>query len=301
MRRRTLFSWLIAVALAAIAGIAFSLTSFAVTPPTTSVCTTSALRGTCGPYVYPQITGATSNTSVDNNVWSPITGTKQSLSVTNPGKWQVTANIPAGNTSVVSYPSVGGNYGQTNDTSTPLSAYASIYSAFSENMNATSKTSAWAAYDIWLGSGTSSAWSGEVMIQHNYANNGACTFEATASFGGSGGVPVQTWNLCQFGSELVWKLPSNETGRQRGHLAHAPMAGDPRLPAEEQRPVGDRVRLGDLQHRRDERNLPAQRLLDHYHPVSDRMNRRAPRLAAHAGICVGGRPQGGPLRRCTAR
>jgi len=210
MRRRTLYSWLIAAALAATAGIALSLSSFAATPPTTSVCTTSALKGTCGPYVYPQITGATSNTSVDNNVWSPITGAKQSLTVTNPGNWQVTANIPAGNTSVVSYPSVGGNYGQTNDTSTPLSDYASIYSAFSENMSATSKTSSWAAYDVWLGSGTSTAWSGEVMIQHDYSNNGACTFKATASFGGSGGVPVQTWNLCQFGSELVWKLPTSE-------------------------------------------------------------------------------------------
>ena len=44
------------------------------------------------------------------------------------------------------------------------------------------------------------------MIQHDFANNGPCTFEATASFGGSGGVPVQTWQLCQYGSELIWKL-----------------------------------------------------------------------------------------------
>jgi hypothetical protein len=180
--------------------------------PTPAGCTTSAQKGTCGPYDdYPQITGTTSSTYVNNNVWNPITGWRQALSVTNPGRWRVTANIPAGNTAVVSYPSVGGNYGQTNDTSTPLSDYASIYSSFSENMNATSKTSAWAAYDIWLGQGTSANWSGEVMIQHDFANNGACTFEATASFGGSDGVPVQTWNLCQFGSELVWKLPSDET------------------------------------------------------------------------------------------
>ena len=210
MRRRSLLSLLIAAVLAAVAGIALSISGHAATPPAATVCTTAAQKGTCGPYVYPQITGTTSNSSVDNNVWSPITGWQQSLTVDNPGKWHVVANIPAGNTSVVSYPSVGGNYGQTNDTSTPLSEYASIYSSFNENMNATSKTSSWAAYDIWLGSGASTAWSGEVMIQQDYSNNGACTFEATASFGGAGGVPVQTWNLCQFGSELVWKLPTSE-------------------------------------------------------------------------------------------
>jgi len=210
MRRRSLLSLLIAAVLAAVAGIALSISGHAATPPAATVCTTAAQKGTCGPYVYPQITGTTSETSVDNNVWSPITGWQQSLTVDNPGKWHVVANIPAGNTSVVSYPSVGGNYGQTNDTSTPLSEYASIYSSFNENMNATSKTSSWAAYDVWLGSGSSTAWSGEVMIQQDYSNNGACTFEATASFGGAGGVPVQTWNLCQFGSELVWKLPTSE-------------------------------------------------------------------------------------------
>jgi hypothetical protein len=179
--------------------------------PTPAVCTTSASKGTCGPFNDPQITETTSSTYVNNNVWNPITGWRQALAVTTPGSWRVTANIPARTTAVVSYPSVGGNYGQTNDTSTPLSDYASIYSSFSENMHATSRTSAWAAYDIWLGQGSSPNWSSEVMIQHDFANNGACASEAAATFGGSGGVPVQTWNLCQFGSELVWKLPANET------------------------------------------------------------------------------------------
>jgi len=188
--------------------------------PAPAVCTTRAVQGTCGPFKYPQITATTSSIYVNNNVWNPVTGSRQALSVTDPGSWRVTANIPAGNTTVVSYPSVGGDYGQANDTSTPLSDYASIYSSFSETMNATSQTSAWAAYDIWLGQGTSPNWSGEVMIQHDFANNGPCTFEATARFGGSGGVPVQTWNLCQFGSELVWKLPVNE---QAGSVDILPM------------------------------------------------------------------------------
>jgi hypothetical protein len=117
--------------------------------------------------------------------------------------------MPAGNTAVVSYPSLGANYGMVNTTKpTPLSDYSSIYSSFTENMHATSATSAWAAYDIWVGPGSGTSATTEIMIQHDFANNGACTAEASATFGGSGGVPVQKWNLCQFGSELVWKLTS---------------------------------------------------------------------------------------------
>ena len=180
-------------------------------PPASAGCTTSAVKGTCGPYDnYGQITETTSSTYAGQDVWNPIPGWAQTLHATDPGDWYVTANMPAGNTAVVSYPSVGANYGQTSDTPTPLSNYSSIYSSFSENMNARSQTSAWAAYDIWLGRSASSSYTNEVMIQHDFANNGACTVLATAAFGGSGGVPVQDWNLCQFGSELVWKLRTNE-------------------------------------------------------------------------------------------
>jgi hypothetical protein len=183
--------------------------SSASTPPPSSgtVCSTSAAQGSCGPYADSQITGTTSNTSIGNDVWSPISGWSQTLNVTNPSDWSVTANMPAGNTAVVSYPSLGANFGETNsDSPTPLSDFKSIYSSFNENMNANSGTSGWAAYDIWLGPSSGSSATNEVMIQHDFANNGACTAKASATFGGSGGVPVQKWNLCQFGSELVWKL-----------------------------------------------------------------------------------------------
>jgi hypothetical protein len=153
-----------------------------------------------------QIAATTSNTRVGNDVWSPISGWHQTLNVTSPSNWSATANMPAGNTAVVSYPSLGANYGQITGNATPLSDFTSMYSSFNENMNATSATSAWAAYDIWLGPSTGTKAPDEVMIQHDFANNGACTAEATATFGGSGDVPVQKWDLCQFGSELVWKL-----------------------------------------------------------------------------------------------
>ncbi len=148
-------------------------------------------------------------------MWNPIPGWRQTLHAADPGDWYVTARMPAGNTAVVSYPSVGANYGQTTDVPTPLTDYASIYSSFSENMNATARTSAWAAYDIWLGQDNcapnpAKCAGEEVMIQHDFANNGPCPAVATAAFGGSGGVPVQKWHLCKFGSELIWKLIGNE-------------------------------------------------------------------------------------------
>jgi hypothetical protein len=171
----------------------------------TARCITSAAKGSCGPYRYSAITadGQNPGPTVGQNVWSPIPGWSQTLIATNPGNWYAVANIPAGNTSVVSFPNTGQDIAWVNGTPPPLSGYTSIYSSFSENMNGTSRTDAEAAYDIWLNN-----WKNEVMIQHDFsALRTRCdTLEATATFGGSGGVPVQRWNLCQFGSELIWQL-----------------------------------------------------------------------------------------------
>jgi hypothetical protein len=166
------------------------------------VCVTSAAKGSCGPYLDPTITGSDgSNTTVGQDVWNPIAGWSQTLYATSPGSWYVTANMPAGNTAVVSFP----NTGETYD-SPLLSSFSSIYSSFSEDMNATAGTSAEAAYDIWLNN-----WKNEVMIQHDMVNRGGpCgPVLATATFGGHGGVPVQSWNLCQYGSELIWQVPGS--------------------------------------------------------------------------------------------
>jgi hypothetical protein len=168
------------------------------TPASAPACTTSAAVGTCGPYVYPGIQGSSGHPTVGQDVWSPISGWQQTLYATGPGNWLVTANMPAGNRAVVSYPNTGAAYGEQ-----PLSKFSQIYSSFSENMNATAATSAWATYDLWFNN-----WGNEVMIQHDFAGNGPCTFIATQSFGGSHGVPLQPWGLCKFGTELIWKLTS---------------------------------------------------------------------------------------------
>ena len=178
-----------------------------------------------------------------------------------PGDWYVTANMPAGNTAVVSFPNVGESYN-----SNLLTSFSSIYSSFSEDMNPTAGTSAEAAYDIWLNN-----WNNEVMIQHDMVNRGGpCgPVLATASFGGHGGVPVQSWNLCQYGSELIWQVPASgsQYGEQSGSvdiLAMLELAGEQRrIPAAGFQPDRDRLRLRDLQHGRGGREVPGQRLLDH--------------------------------------
>jgi hypothetical protein len=164
-------------------------------------CVTSAVKGACGPYLDPLIYRSDGqDTFVGQNVWNPITGWSQTLHVLSPGNWSATADMPAGNTAVVSFPNVGEEYYYTNT----LAGFSSIFSSFTEDMHPTSGTSAEAAYDIWLND-----WNNEVMIQHDIVNRGSCHIVATASFGGSGGVPVQNWNFCEYGTELIWQLAGN--------------------------------------------------------------------------------------------
>jgi hypothetical protein len=137
-------------------------------------------------------------------VWNPISGWHQTLHATDPGNWYVTANMPAGNTAVVSFANT---WQESLPSPNALTDFSSIYSSFSENTNVTSGTSAGWGYDIWLNS-----WADEVMIQHDNVRRGSCDdigVLATATFGGSGGVPVQDWNLCKYGTEIIWQPVTN--------------------------------------------------------------------------------------------
>jgi hypothetical protein len=142
-------------------------------------------------------------------MWNPIPGARQTLHAHNLGAWYVTSDMPAGNTAVVSYPSLSADFhvqdSSGNWVGQPLTNFASLVSSFSETMNATSSTNAWAAYDIWMNNGE------EVMIQHDFSPhaNPECPHVATATFGGSFGVPVQDWGLCRYGTELIWQLPAS--------------------------------------------------------------------------------------------
>ena len=165
-------------------------------PASTGTRTTSAAKGSCGPCTYPQIQGNPSEITVWQDVWNPISGWQQTLTATNPGSWQVTANMPDKNTAVISFPNTGAGYN-----SPQLSSFPAIYSSFSETMGSSSATNAHAAYDLWFND-----WQKEVIVQTDFAPSGArcSSYELSATFGGSNGVPVQKWSLCQFGSELIW-------------------------------------------------------------------------------------------------
>ena len=178
------------------------------TSATGTACVTTSESGSCGPYTYPQNTDSNGyNTYVHNNMWNDIPGATQTLTATGPGNWNVVANLPAGNTAVVSYPSTSQQYPVPDGTDpTPVADYASMYSMFSENMNVNRGTSAEAGYDIWF---DNSGASDELMVQNDMSNRGSCAdigIIATVAFGGSGGVPVQNWNFCKYGTELIWQL-----------------------------------------------------------------------------------------------
>jgi hypothetical protein len=167
---------------------------------TSWACVTTALRAACPTVTYPSIQGTYQDPNVSNDIWNPISGWHQTLYANNPGDWNVVATGPAGNTAVVSYPSSDAPYAET-----PLTSFHALYSSFSENMHAQGGTSAEAAYDIWLNN-----WNNEVMVQHDIVNRGSCSTLATVDFGGSNGVPVRAWNLCTYGTEIIWQLSGGQ-------------------------------------------------------------------------------------------
>ena len=165
-------------------------------------CVTTSPHGHCPFPGYAQVTGTTSDPYVDQDMWAAQPGQTQTLSANSPGDWQVVSNTPAGHGgSVTTFPDTGAAFNEAR-----LSSYSSITSSFSETMPHNARTSAWAAYDLWF-----NKWNDEVMIQNDFTSQGPCTYAAVAQFGGSNGVPVQSWGLCTFGSERVWQLVANGT------------------------------------------------------------------------------------------
>jgi Glycosyl hydrolase family 12 len=196
-RLMTRTATILAAVLAAAAGVvATQLPAYA------STCTTSDASGSCGPYDYSQITSSDGNsTYINNNVWSPISGWSESLTAANPGDWSVVANMPAGNTAVVSYPDVQELYNNV-----PLSSYTSLTSAFTETMNSHSGTMSEAAYDLWLNN-----WNYEVMIWNdNYGQD--LSYDTDLGSVTIGGQNFEVYRNGPGGSgeELIVSLDSNE-------------------------------------------------------------------------------------------
>lgn len=185
--------------------------NLSVTPGSNSQCVVTKLANNastqCGPYSYAENTEANgSNTFVGQDAWNPVSGMSQTLTVTNPGNWNVVANIPTDPTDAVkSFPNAEQKYNKA-----VLDNFHNLYSSFAVNYTRTSPLSVDTGFDLWFNNSAN-----EVMIQHDLVNRGGqCgPVLATEQFGGTNGVPVNTWVLCQYGSEIIWQIqaPTSST------------------------------------------------------------------------------------------
>lgn len=119
-----------------------------------------------------------------NNEWNTSDNPgPQTICGNSESDWQVTSTQRAGNTGVLTYPSVQLNYNGGNGY--PLSQFTSMTSSYAETMNAVSGTDAEAAYDIWL-----DGLNKEVMVWvDNHGQTPAGSEVATTTFSGA------TWDL----------------------------------------------------------------------------------------------------------
>jgi hypothetical protein len=119
-----------------------------------------------------------------NNEWNTSGNPgPQTICGSSASQWQVTSTQRAGNTAVLTYPSVQLNYNGSNGY--PVSKFTSMTSSYAENMHAVSGTDAEAAYDIWV-----NGLNKEVMVWvDNHGQAPAGSKVATITFSGA------TWAL----------------------------------------------------------------------------------------------------------
>ena len=119
-----------------------------------------------------------------NNEWNTSGNPgPQTICGNSESDWQATSTQRAGNTEVLTYPSVQLNYNGTSGY--PLTRFTSMTSSYAETMNAVSGTDAEAAYDIWL-----NGLKKEVMVWvDNHGQTPAGSKVATTTFSGA------TWDL----------------------------------------------------------------------------------------------------------
>lgn len=177
-------------------------------PPTTTgssgswACVTSDSHGHCPFPSDSQITGPVDTPYVDQNVWSPTGNWSQTLSANSLQDWQVVANMPKGNTGVISFPNAGVTLHD------PVDSFTTTTASFSETMPHNAQTSGWGMFDLWYNN-----WADEVMVQFDFSNNGDCDSVASATFDG------QAWHLCDFGGgTMALKLGADEAhkGQENG-------------------------------------------------------------------------------------
>jgi hypothetical protein len=172
------------------------------TSPSPSPSSTSPSAGPTGPKNWAWCSSdafGTFNTSdgfdLFNNKWNSDGNPGPQQICGNSGRhWQVTSTQRAGNTAVLTYPSVQKNYPNR-----ALSSFTSMTSSYAENMNATAGTDAEAAYDIWINDLNK-----EVMFWvDNHGQTPAGSKVATVTLGGL------TWNYYRDSGYYTFVLDHN--------------------------------------------------------------------------------------------
>jgi hypothetical protein len=153
----------------------------------------------------------------------------QTIQANSAQNFVITTDSPADNTGVTGY-----SNSDTIGWPGTIDSYSRITSSFSETMPGTQAspggTNAWAMFDPYFNAASGGSY--EVMIQYDFRNNGTCPSSSQVAnnvmFGGSNGVPVQAWHLCEFSQgqagcpsapaagvtcTMDWKLGASEADR----------------------------------------------------------------------------------------
>ena len=157
-----------------------------------------------GPFNYSPITASSvfngGNTWVRPNEWNIgyLPSTRQTTYAYNPGNWRVIANLPAGNTAVITGPDTQQDMYNSHQVDPAVSSFTEITSTYSVTMPQSSAIDAEANYDIWL-----NHWGTEVMIWTDTEKQRPAGSEVgTYTIGGA------TYNF--------WSRPGTKNGYPRG-------------------------------------------------------------------------------------
>lgn len=151
---------------------ALGVSIFFAIPSNAAACVTSSTGGVCGPYTDSAIFSNNGGAEVVQDIWNPQPNTSQTLTANAPGSWDVSANMPAGNHAVISYPDVRIDY-TPGDQPT---AFTSLPNPFTSTWSETDPSGSgqdyeW-AYDIWLGATGQTSWNSDQEIMIWTGNHG---------------------------------------------------------------------------------------------------------------------------------
>jgi hypothetical protein len=171
-----------------------------------SSCVTTVYTGQCpASGAYAQSSNFTEsngyNTYVDNDVSGGygVTPATQTLTATSGSSWYVSADFGA-STHQMSFPMTLQNYNAET-----VDSFTNIVVTANDTIPSNSGTGVEAGLLIYLNS-----WGNSFEIQHYVENestcNGTTPVKTSIQFGGSYGVPTNSWDLCYTGSMYYWQI-----------------------------------------------------------------------------------------------